>query len=66
MTPEEYSTPDLSGMAPCCKDPNNRRAVTIEPVIVEHAKGGTPGKQVCAVCNRSHYTLTINQENNNG
>ncbi|RPJ63659.1 MAG: hypothetical protein EHM24_24075 [Acidobacteria bacterium] len=52
-----YTTPDYSGIAPCCQDPANRRTATIDPARLAAARGGTPGVQVCAVCQRKHYTF---------
>lgn len=58
-TDPTYTTPDASGVAPCCKDPSNRRTSTLDPAHVAKAVGGVPGVQVCSVCGRRHYTFTV-------
>jgi len=58
-TDATYTTPDASGIAPCCQDPRHRRTATLDPAHVAAAAGGVPGLQLCAVCGRRHFTFTV-------
>ena len=49
-------------MEPCCADPANRETQPVPAAQREQARrvsGATPGLQVCRVCGRRHFTLTI-------
>jgi hypothetical protein len=49
-------------MNECCADLTNRERQPVPPEQRELARrqtGATPGLTVCRVCNRRHFTLTI-------